>query len=123
MTSKTLALIAFGLLVPALCSAQSVKAGKWTGSAVPPEQDEVAITFDVAVSGDSLGIVIHAGEHGDFIATGGHYADKTISFNFEPGGPVVHCVLKEDAEGTYAGNCLGDDGSIATMKMIPPKEM
>ena len=123
MTSKTIALLAIGLLVPGLCSAQSVKPGKWTGSVVPPEQDEVALTFDVTVMGDTLGVVIHAGEHGDFTATEGHFADKTISFNFEPGGPVVHCVLKEDAEGTYAGNCLGDDGSIATMKMIPPKEM
>ena len=122
MTSKTVALLLLGLAVPSLCAAQSLKAGKWTGSAVPPEQDEVALTFDVTGSSDSLGIVIHAGEHGDFIAVGGHYTDKTIFFTFEPGIPV-HCALKENEEGTYAGDCLGDDGSVATMKMIPPKEM
>lgn len=123
MTSKPVVLLSLGLLVPGICSAQSLKAGKWTGSAVPPGQDEVALTFDVTVSGESLGVVIHAGENGDFIATEGHYADKTISFNFVPGGPTVHCVLKEDTAGTYAGDCLGDDGSVATMKMLPPQSI
>jgi hypothetical protein len=122
MTSKTLALVLLGLVVPGLCSAQTaVKAGKWTGSAVPPDQDEVALTFDVTVAGDSLGIIIHAGEHGDFTAIGGHLANKSIIFDFEP-GITVHCTLNETAEGEFAGSCLGDDGSVATMKMVPPKE-
>ncbi len=123
MTSKTVALLTLALVVPGLCAAQSPKAGKWTGSAVPREMGEVPLTFDVTVSDDSLGITIHAGEHGDFLAEGGHYADKTISFTFVPGGPTVHCVLKEDAESAYTGSCLGDDGSVVAMTMIPPKEM
>jgi len=123
MRSKILAMLFLGLIIPAVCSAQAIKPGKWTGSVAPPEQDEVAVTYDVLVFGDSLGIVIHAGEHGDFPVTAGRYADKTISFTFVPGGPTVHCVLKENAESVYAGSCLGDDGSVATMKMVPPKDM
>ena len=121
MKSKLLALLVVGLLVPGICSAQSLKPGKWTGSAVPPDGEEVQLTYDVTVDGDSLGVVIHAGEHGDFTAHSTRYADKAISFTFEPGVPV-HCVLTLNAEGAYAGHCLGDDGSDATMVMVPPKE-
>ncbi|MEP7324856.1 MAG: hypothetical protein ABI836_02810 [Gemmatimonadota bacterium] len=123
MRSKTFALLLLTLLVPAICSAQTVKPGKWTGFAVPPDADqEVPLTFDVTVNGDSLGIAIHAGEHGDFAATEGHYADHTISFNFEPGSPRVHCVLTLSADGVYTGDCVGEDLKSAQMTMVPPTD-
>ena len=120
MTSKTLALLLLGLVVPAVSSAQALKAGTWTGTVYPPEGDSASVTYDVTVNGDSLGIVIHAGEHGDFTAELGHYADKTISFTFTP-GIGFHCKLTRNDAGDYAGSCFGDDGAEAQMTMVPPK--
>jgi hypothetical protein len=123
MTSRTVALLLLGLLIPALCSAQSIKPGKWTGSAVNPDGQPQQLTFDVNEAGDSLGIVIHAGLHGDFTVTNGHIGDKTITFSFKP-GPEVHCTLMLEAAGSYAGDCVEADSSGAKMgmRMVPPKE-
>jgi hypothetical protein len=123
MKSKIVALLLFGLVVPAVCTAQSLKAGTWTGTALPPDADEiVSLTFDVTVHGDSLGIVIHAGDHGDFTTEKARYSDGTIVFTFSPGGPTVTCTLPRNEEGNFDGSCLGDDGSVAKMTMVPPKE-
>lgn len=119
MKLKTLALLVLGLTIPAVCSAQSLKSGTWTGTVVPPEGDTTSVTFDVTVNGDSLGIVIHAGEHGDFITQQGHYADGKISFIFTP-GPQVTCVLSRNEEGAFSGGCVEEDGSVAQVTMVPP---
>ena len=121
MKLKTLALLVLGLAVPAVCSAQSLKSGSWTGTVSPPDGETVAVTLDVTVKGDSLGIVIHAGEHGDFTAENGKHAEGTITFAFQPGIRVT-CTLPRNEEGVFAGNCLGEDGSVAQMTMVPPKE-
>ena len=122
MKWKASAFLLLCVLAPAICSAQSVKAGTWTGTVLPPDRgDMVSLTFDVTVNGDSLGIVIHAGEHGDFPAAGGYYAADKITFTFVPGGPTVACTLARNEQGTFAGSCLGDDGSEAKMTMTPPQ--
>jgi hypothetical protein len=118
---KVLALLVFGLALPAVCSAQSIKAGLWTGSVVPPEGDETVVTFDVTVKGDSLGIVIHAGEHGDFTVEEARHADGKITFVFVPGIRVT-CTLDRKETGEFTGPCIGDDGAAGQMTMVPPKE-
>lgn len=120
MRSKTLALLFLGLFVPAICSAQAIKPGTWTGHVVPPEGEMTMVTFDVTVSGDSVGIVIHAGEHGDFTVTDTRVDEKSINFTFTP-GPTVRCNLTLNEEGAYAGNCMEDSGAVAQMMMVPPK--
>ena len=123
MKFKALALLGFILALPAVCSAQAVKSGTWTGTVTPPgETQPIPITFDVVVNGDSLGVVIHVGEHGDFTTEKGRYADDTITFTFNPPEVVVTCTLAKNEEGAFAGPCIGDDGSDASMTMIPPKE-
>ena len=123
MKLKLLGLLLFGLSVPALCSAQSLKSGTWTGTVVPPgETQSIPLTFDVTVKGDSLAIVIHVGDHGDFPTEKGRYADGTITFTFNPPDVVVTCTLARNAEGAFAGPCVGSDGSDASMTMVPPKE-
>ncbi|MEO8202052.1 MAG: hypothetical protein ABI679_16085 [Gemmatimonadota bacterium] len=122
MRFKTLPLLALAMIVPAVCSAQAPKPGKWTGFAVPPnETTQVPLTFDVTVNADSLGIVIHVGDEGEVPASGGHFADKTISFTFESGSSV-HCTLTLNAAGAYSGDCVGDDGKAGQMTMVPPIE-
>lgn len=123
MKLKALALLVFGLAVPAVCSAQSLKSGTWTGDVTPPgEVQALPITFDVTVNGDSLGIVIHVGEHGDFTTEKGRHADGTITFTFSPPEVTVSCTLTRNEAGAYTGPCIGSDGSEASMTMVPPKE-
>jgi hypothetical protein len=120
---KVLALLLFGLTVPAVCSAQSLKPGTWTGTVTPPGEDQaMPVTFDVTVHGDSLGVVLHAGDHGDFTMENGKHANGKVSFIFKPGGPVVICTLSRTEEGAFTGPCIGDDGSEAKMTMVPPKD-
>lgn len=122
MTSKTLALLLLGLVVPGICSAQThIKTGTWTGTVVPPDGGEVALTYTVTDSASVIGIVLNAGEHGSFTTTEASYDGKVIKFTFSP-GPEVHCSLTLNEQGEYAGDCLGNDGSVASMKMVPPKE-
>jgi hypothetical protein len=80
------------------------------------------LTFDVIVKGDSLGIVLHVGEHGDFTTDKGRHADGKISFTFYPPDVEVTCTLTRKDDGTFDGPCLGNDGSTASMTMVPPKE-
>lgn len=123
MKLKAIALLVLALSVPAVCSAQSLKAGTWTGTVIPPgETESIPLTFDVVVNGDSLGIVIHVGEHGDFTAEKGRFADGTITFTFNPPEVVVTCTLARNEKGEFAGPCMGSDGSDASMTMVPPKE-
>ena len=124
MKTKVFVLLLLALAVPAtICSGQSstVKPGKWTGSVTPPNGEETPVTADVTVNGDSLGIVLHAGEHGDFSTTGGFHKEGTITFSFEP-GPVVHCTLTKNTEGSYVGECVEDSGDVAQITLVPPKE-
>ena len=122
MKLKVLGLLLFGLTVPAVCSAQSLKSGTWTGTVTPPgEELAMPVTFDVTVHGDSLGIVIHAGEHGNFTVENGKHADGKISFVFSP-GPRVTCTLSRTQDGAFAGPCIEEDGSEARLTMVPPKE-
>ena len=122
MKLKVLSLLLLGLAVPAVCSAQSLKSGTWTGTVTPPGEDEaMPVTFDVTVHGDSLGIVIHAGEHGDFTVENGKHADGKITFAFSP-GPRVTCTLSRTEAGTFTGPCIEEDGSLAKLTMVPPKE-
>ena len=121
MKWKTLAVLLLAVAAPALCSAQTIKAGTWTGSVTPPDGGLTVVTYDVTVIGDSLGVVIHAGEHGDFTVRNGHYAEGKITFAFEP-GITVRCTLARGEDGNFAGECLAEDGSVAQMTMVPPKE-
>ena len=121
MKMKFAALLLLCVATPGLCAAQSLKAGTWTGSVTPPDGGLTVVTYDVTVIGDSLGVVIHAGEHGEFTVRNGHYAEGKITFAFEP-GITVRCTLARGEDGTFAGECLAEDGSVAHMTMVPPKE-
>lgn len=121
MKWKMLAVLLVAFMAPAVCSAQAIKSGTWTGTVQPPDGDVTDLTFDITVMGDSLGVVIHAGEHGDFTAREGRYADGKITFAFEP-GVTVRCTLARVEDGSFAGNCQGEDGSLAPMTLVPPKE-
>ena len=119
-TSLFAAALAALLVLPAIGGAQSLESGTWTGTAAPPD-GEVPITFEVKVSGDTIGITLNAGEHGSFKLEDVKLVDKKLSFWFVP-GPRVVCELNRRDDGAFAGNCTADDGVLVPMTMIPPKK-
>ena len=109
------------LAVPAAGAAQNLPAGKWTGTAQPPGQPEVAITFDVKVAGDTIAITLNAGEHGSFKLEEVKLVKDKLTFWFVP-GPKVSCSLTRREDGAYAGVCADDQGEQVPMTMVPPKK-
>jgi hypothetical protein len=119
-TSLFAAALAALLTLPALGAAQALESGIWTGTASAPD-GEVAITFDVKVSGDTIAITLNAGEHGSFKLEEVKLVEKKLSFWFTP-GPKVVCELNRRDDGAFAGNCTDDGGTLVPMTMIPPKK-
>jgi hypothetical protein len=119
MKWNVLVLLVAGFMAPGVCSAQGLKSGTWTGAVTPPGGAPTLVTYDIATSGDSLSIVIHAGEHGDFSAGQERYADGKLTFTFEP-GPVVSCTLTTTADGGFSGSCFEPTGGEAKITMVPP---
>lgn len=94
-------------------------AGIWTGTVAPPNEGSVDVAFDVSYKGDTLGIVLVAGEHGQFTLNELEFTGTKLSFSFTP-GPVVICVLTPAETGGYAGECTDDGGTVVPMTMVPP---
>ena len=112
----------FVLSVPAMAQAQTPPTGTWTGSSTTPAGEEVKLSIDVSISGDSTHVVINTIEHGSFTLSEIRVANDTLSFKFQP-GPLVECVLPKQADGSYSGACSsGQTGETATMVMIPPRK-
>lgn len=102
--------------------AQKLETGKWTGTVTPPgEQHGMPVEFEVTFKGDTLGITVHAGDHGTFTFNEVKLDDKTLTFWFMP-GPRVDCTLMRDEVGTFSGACRDSEGGIASMVMVPPEK-
>ena len=110
------------LAIPAAAAAQAnaFPAGKWTGTVTPPGEAVTAITFDVTVADDSIGITLNAGEHGSFVTQNVKVADGKLTFTFFP-GPEVNCSLTKGEDSSWSGECLDPDGDSAQITMQPPK--
>ena len=100
-------------------SAQSLTTGSWTGSATGPGGNPLALTFEVSTAGDSIAILIKTPDRGDYPVTNAKLAGETLTFTFQP-GPTVDCKLIRQADGSYLGECAGEDAMRATMVMKPP---
>jgi len=116
----TLALAAL-VGVPAAVAAQSIEAGKWTGTVLPPDGQTTEVTYDVTVKGDTIGITVSAGEHGTFTFNEVKLADNKLTFSFQP-GVLVKCALARRADGAFEGQCTDAEGGVAQMLMVPPKK-
>ena len=98
---------------------EKVPVGMWTGTIQPPGSETAKLTYDVAYAGDTLKVVINAGEHGTFQTTEAKFEGGKISFKFRP-GPELVCVLSLSM-GEYAGVCTDNSGEAAPIVMTPPK--
>lgn len=108
------------LAMAATMHAQSLQPGTWTGTIAPPGSEPFDVTYDVVLDGDSVAITVHA-PLGDRPFHDIEVSDKELTFWFEP-GPPVNCVLVKQEDGSYAGDCIDEDGSAGQVTMVPPKE-
>jgi hypothetical protein len=118
--------IALGAALPflavAAAQAQTLAAGKWTGTVTPPnEQQAVPVSYDVTLKGDTIAITVDAGEHGAFPFGDVKLSDGVLTFWFTP-GPRVECSLTRGEDGGFQGPCRDAEGGTARMVMVPPKK-
>jgi hypothetical protein len=101
--------------------AQELQSGTWTGVVLPPNGQEMDVTFDVTSTADSLGIQMIAGPMGSFMLNDIELSSDQLSFTWRP-GPVVYCDLKKKANGSYEGPCAPEGDEEGIIRMTPPKE-
>lgn len=113
--------LSFGIMV--LChstlAAQSLSSGTWTGSATPPGEEPLALTYDVGVSGDSISILIRTPDRGDYPASDTRLSGDTLTFKFMP-ALAAECSLVKQGDGSFVGECLSEGGMSITLVMKPP---
>ena len=107
------------LVCPAPLAAQSLTSGTWTGSATPPGETPLPLTFEVNTTSDSISILIKTPDRGDYPVSEAKLAGEVLTFKFMPAMGAT-CSLKHQADGSYSGECVSEGGMTLTMVMTPP---
>jgi hypothetical protein len=119
--SRTCTLFLVGLLIlPLSVQAQELASGTWTGLVVPPDNENLDVTYTVATVNDTLQITMHVPEHGDMVFSNVRFEEGDLKFSWQP-GPIVHCVMKAKEGGEYNGECTDEGGDPGYMVMTPPE--
>ena len=114
-----LALVAFVFLaIPSFAASQSLVPGTWTGTVAAPGEATVDATFEVRVTGDTIGITLK-GQFGEFPLSDVKLAADRLTFTFSP-GTTVRCTLLLRENGSYSGDCTDSDGGTGVIVMNPP---
>ena len=100
-------------------AAQSLAIGTWTGSVTGPGGAPLAVTYEITAASDSLAILIKTPDRGDYPVSNPKVSGDALTFTFQP-GPTVTCRLIHQVDGSYLGECAGEDDVRATMVMKPP---
>jgi hypothetical protein len=115
--------LAVPFVVLVLChstlAAQSMASGTWTGSATPPGEEALTLTYDVSVLGDSISILIRTSDRGDYPASEAKLVADNLTFRFHP-ALMAQCNLARQGDGSFVGECLSEGGMSVTMVMKPP---
>ncbi len=108
------------LAAPATLPAQTLLAGTWTGTMSPPSDSPVAVTYEVAGSGDSLAVtmVLPNGMRAPFSEV--RMADGKLLFQWAAGPTIVKCELAKQESGGFRGPCTDSEGMTGQMEMVPP---
>jgi hypothetical protein len=115
-----LAAAALGLAATAPLCAQTLPAGKWSGTMAPPSSEGVAVSFDVAGIDDSL-VITMTGPDGRQIPFGAIRVESgKLEFQWSPGNTTVQCELTKQDDGTYRGPCTDTEGMTGQLAMVPP---
>lgn len=114
------AAVFIGALAPGV-HAQHLAAGTWTGTMSPPDNDDVAVTYDIVAAGDSLAITMHGPGERQVPFTHIRFEDGKLLFEWNPGGTDIQCTLEPQADGGYQGPCTDSEGKTGHLAMVPPK--
>ena len=116
-------LLAIAALPAAVAHAQSVGAGKWSGSVTDPSGHTRPVTYSVTGTGDSLTITLSDTPGGSPVSFANiRQTGDTLLFNWAGGarGAQLACTLVRQEDGAYEGSCADSEGSQGRMRMVPP---
>lgn len=92
-------------------------AGRWSGWVKPEKEPSAQVTYDVTVTGASVGIRINGPDGRSFTFRDVKLNGDTLTFIW----PLLRCALTRAQGGAFQGSCALPDGSDpARMVMIPP---
>ena len=103
---------------------QTLKPGTWSGAVTDPEGEEAAVTYEVTLSGDTIGInmtVVIPDAPPPFVFSNVHFDQGKLLFTWVA-GVDINCTLDPAADGSYAGTCTDTEGKSGRMTMSPPKD-
>jgi hypothetical protein len=135
-TSRILTAAMFALALPLGLSAQvtdvpatppataKLEIGKWTGTVAPPGGQELALTIEVKMAGDTMKAELVIPDVQMTMALSNIKLEgKKLSFSFQAGDMgEIKCALDQKEDGTYTGPCTDPGGSGAPMTIAPPKK-
>ena len=101
--------------------AQEIESGTWTGFVMPPNDEKMDVTFEVAVESDTLRITLFQEQIGFLELTDIELSDNRLKFSFEAGAFLL-CDLKLKANKGYEGECAPEGQDAGLMVMNPPKK-
>ena len=107
--------------MPDAALGQKLQTGTWTGTAMSPEGEMFAVTYDVSISGDTTKISVDVGAEGAFDFYDVKVLADRITFYFVP-GPTISCTLMVQEDKSYKGECADESGGAGVLHMIPPKK-
>jgi hypothetical protein len=113
-------------LVLVLCAAttnvqaQSLKQGTWDGKAAGPDGHEIAVTFEVKSTGDSLSISLLVPEGPKVPFSMVRFEEGKLLYQLEL-GVTINCVLSPLDGGAFGGPCTDAEGGTGSMTMTPPR--
>ncbi|HEX9729731.1 MAG TPA: hypothetical protein VGA37_14615 [Gemmatimonadales bacterium] len=111
-------MLAFAAGAPA-AHAQTLEPGAWSGVFTLPSGENVPVTFDVAVTADSISITLHETQMGAYPFRDIRLDGDRLRFRWTPGSEVA-CDLTRAADGHFEGPCT-DGEETGKMTMLPPE--
>ena len=111
-------------------AAQDLKSGKWAITVIQPNGNTVNITLEVKRVPDPhvrwrIGtpeLVTYSAMRGQNLLPLRDVRLEGEKFSFLAQGPVNKCDLNLQKDGSYAGECVGENGQQRAITMRPPEK-
>lgn len=121
-TLRRLGAVAVAMLALAgQAQGQELERGTWTGAMSPPGGSAIPVTFEVAVTGNDLSIVMSNPQFGDIPFMDPRLSGGELTFWWEP-GTRVECTLVRGEDRRFVGTCSDVQGATGegSLTMTPP---
>ena len=97
----------------------TMASGTWRGSGSPPGGGYIELEYEVVSDGDSLAITVVT--FGGLPLNEVRLEGSELRFWWSPERERLDCVLEYQDDGGYAGDCIGEFGGVASVRMHPPR--